>query len=255
MKTLPSRPRRSRAPVFRLGAFLLTMLLAASLHADEESGWACLGFSDSGDHVAVEWFGAHGDSGAAYSTIRVIDVKANRFVTPAIRTCIGKGCEAPHGPAPTVTEARVRNRQNAKSTLAQFGLAGNLRGERLLFSGRSRTMPDRTPRARATALESAQFTWMGTPCALVLRELQAPGAQAGRHAARMIDLRLQRPGLEVVLQTDEHLPKSRGATVDAYELEAVLVHGRALLVVIRYTQPGRRGPEASQLFVSGQIGP
>lgn len=255
MKTLPSSQNRRRGRAAVLVTFLLTTLLAPALRADEESGWACLGFSDSGDYVAVERFGVHEDSGAAYSMIRVIDVKANRFATPEITTCVGKGCEAPQGSAPTTQEARARNRQNAKSTLAQFGLGDSLRGERLLLSARNRTIPDRGSREGATAAESAQFTWMGINCALMLRELPAPGAPGGKHAPRMIDVRLERGGLELVLQKDEHLPKSRGAGVYAYELEAVLAHKGSLLVVLRYSMPARQGAEVSQLFVTGTVAP
>jgi predicted secreted protein len=106
------------------------------------------------------------------------------------------------------------------------------------------------------AQETAQFAWLGAYCSLVLREVPAPGAaEGGKRSARMIDLRLQRSGAEVILQKDESIPKSRGAGIYSYEVEAAITYKNSLLVVLRYARPDNRGPDISQLFVTGEIGP
>jgi predicted secreted protein len=254
MKTLSSNQKRPCGPgvVALVVTFLLTALSVGQARAAEESGWACLGFSDAGDHVAVETFGVREDTGAAFSTIRVIDVKANRFAAPAVTTCIGKGCEESKDPAPTAKEARTRNHQKARSTLAQFGIGENLHGERSLLSAKSRTVQNPGSGAKELVLETAQFPWLGVYSNLVLREL---AASQGKNPPRMIDLRLQRSGTEVILQKDESIPKSRGTGISSYELEAVTTYKNSLLVVLRFVRPGHQGEEASQLFVTGQVAP
>ncbi len=257
MKTSSASKRNgdSRGVIAFVAALVWGALSIGQARAAEESGWACLGFSDAGDHVAVEVFDVREDTGAAHSTIRVIDVKANRFAAPAVITCIGKGCEDPGSSAPTAKEARLRNHQKAKSTLAQFGIGEDLRGQRNLLSAKSRTAQGDGSDGKDMALETAQFAWLGGFSSLVLREVKAPGASQGKHIPRMIDLRLQRAGAEVVLQKDDSIPKSRGAGVYAYELEAAITYKNSLLVVLRYTRPGQKGEEVSQLFVTGQAAP
>ncbi len=257
MKTSSANKKQGHRPlvVALVATFLPIALPIGQARAAEESGWACLGFSEAGDHVAVEVFGVREDTDAAYSTIRVVDVKTNRFAAPAVTTCIGKGCEDPGGSSPTAKEARTRNHQKAKSTMAQFGIGEDLRGERSLLSAKSRTVQGEGSDAKDMAIESAQFPWLGAYANLVLREVKAPGASQGKHTARMIDLRLQRAGAEVILQKDDSIPKSRGTGIHSYGLEAVVTHKNSLLVVLRYARAGQKGEEVSQLFVTGQVGP
>jgi predicted secreted protein len=252
MKTTPSSETRSCSAAIM--AFLLPLLSGQTARAAEESSWAFLGFSPDGSYAAVETFGVHEDGGSPYSMIRIIDTKANRFAGPAITTCIGQGCEDPKNPSPTMKEARTRNRLRAKEALARFAIDANLQGERPKLSARQRISAAQGSGGAGMAQEQAQFRWQGADCTLVLQEVPASdGAGGGDKSPRMIDLRLQRNGTELVLQSDTSIPKSRGAGIYSYELDGVVTYGGSLLVVLRHTRPGHPGPLTSQMFITAGV--
>jgi predicted secreted protein len=252
MKTTPSS--ESKRCSTAIMAFLLPLLSSPTVRAAEESSWAFLGFSPDGSYAAVETFGVHEDGGSPYSVIRIVDTKGNRFAGPAITTCIGQGCEDAKNPNPTMKEARTRNRVKAKEALARFAIDANLQGERPKLSARQRTSVAQGSGGGGMAQEQAQFRWQGVDCSLVLQEVPAPdGTGGGDKSPRMIDLRLQRYGTELVLQSDKSIPKSRGAGIYSYELDAVITYGGSLLVVLRHTRPGHPGPLTSQMFVTAGV--
>ena len=230
---------------------MLTVLSSRRVHATEESEWAFLGFSLEGDYAAVESFGVHEDGGSAYSMIRIIDTKANRFASPPISTCVGQGCEASKNQNPTTKEARTLNRLKAKESLVRFRIEPNLQGERIRLSAKQRTSANQAAGVGGMAQESAQFRWRNVDWTLVLQETPAPSGTSGEHGTpRMIDLRLQRSGAEAILQRDSSIPKSRGAGIYSYELDTVITYGSSLFVVLRYARPGHQGPDVSQMFVT-----
>jgi predicted secreted protein len=235
-------------------AFFLTLLSSQQVRATEESAWAFLGFSEAGDYAAVEIFGVHEDGGSAYSMIRIIDTKANRFAVPPITTCVGQGCEDPKNPYPTTKEARTRNRLKAQEPLARFRIDVNFQGEWTKLSAKQRTSMDQGSGVGGTAQEIVQFKWLNTDLTLMLQEIPAPnGKDGGFGPPRMIDLRLQRYGAEITLQRDSSIPKSRGAGIYSYELDTVITHKNSLLVVVRHTRPGHQGPTISQMFVTAEV--
>jgi predicted secreted protein len=232
-------------------AFLFAVLSGHQVRAGEESSWALLGFSEDGAYAAVEVFGGSANGASPFSMIRIIDTKANQFAAPPITTCVGQGCEAPKTASPTQKEVRTLNRQKAKETLARFRIDVNAQGERSKLSAKQRTSGDHDPEGRGLARETAQFRWLGANWTLVLQEVPIPGGGEGGHErARMIDLRAQRDGTEIILQKDRTLPKSRGAGIYWYDLDTVITYKNSLLVVLRHARPGRQGPDVTQLFVT-----
>jgi len=104
------------------------------------------------------------------------------------------------------------------------------------------------------AQETAHFRWVNVDWTLVLQEIPAAsGNTAGNGLPRMIDLRLQRLAMELILQKDKSIPKSRGAGIYSYGLDTVITYKNILLVVLRYVQPGRQGPDISQMFVTAEV--
>jgi predicted secreted protein len=250
MKTLSFGSGLGRSIV--VAAFILMALSSREVGAAEESAWAFLGFSDDGGFVAVEIFGVHEDSGAPYSIIRIIDTKANQFVVPPITTCVGQGCDDTKLAKPTQKEVRTINREKAKEALARFRIDINLQGQRTKLSWKQRAHGDPGSGAVGMARETAQFRWLNADWTLVLQEVPAPnGRDTGNGPPRMIDLRLQKYGSELILQKDKSIPKSRGTGIYWYELDTMITYNNSVLVVLRYARPGDEGPDVSQLFVTG----
>lgn len=225
---------------------LACALSSRSVHA-EESSWAFVGFSQDGIFAAVEMFGTRGDLESPYSMIRIIDTKANQFVGPPITTCVGQGCAPLKSAEASLKDVRSLNREKAREPLGRFHIDANLQGNRNSLSTRQRSSVEQG--GGGLARESIRFRWLDADCTLVLQEVAAPNSKDGG-ASRMIDLRLQRPGSELVLQKDARIPQSRGAGIYSYELDSMITYGNTLLVVLRYTRPGPRGPEIAQMFVT-----
>jgi predicted secreted protein len=232
-----------------MAACLASALASRSVRA-EESSWAFVGFSQDGSFAAVEMFGTRGDRESPYSTIRIIDTKANQFTGPPITTCVGQGCaELPKSAEPGLKEVRTWNRERAREALGRFRIDLNLQGTRNSLSTKQRMSVDQGQGTGGMAREAIQFRWLDADCTLVLQEVPAPNGKDGG-ASRMIDLRLQRGGTELVLQKDARIPQSRGTGIYSYEMDSMITYGTTLLVVLRYTRPGQRGPEIAQMFVT-----
>jgi predicted secreted protein len=224
------------------------LVAASSTARAEESSWAFLGFSQEGGFAGVEIFGMHGERESPYSMIRVIDTRANQFIGPPISTCVGQGCEAPKTPDPSLKDVRAWNREKAKEALAKYHIDANLQGQRNSLTTKQRVVDQASG---GMARESIQFRWLDADCVLVLQEVPASnGRDSGAGRPRMIDLRLQRPGSDMILQKDNRIPQSRGAGIHAYEMDSMMTYGNTIVVVLRYSRPGHPGAETSQMFVT-----
>lgn len=241
------KPSSVGSRLFR-GVGMMALALIASSSAEvraEESSWAFLGFSQEGGFAAIELFGMHGDHELPWSTIRVIDTKANQFAGPAITTCVGQGCEPSKSPDPGLKEVRTWNREKARATLEKFHIDANIQGQRNSLATKQRGVDQ-----AGLSKESIEFRWLDANCTLVLQEVVAPNGKDGSGKQRMIDLRLQRPGSDLVLQKDTHVPQSRGQGIQSYGMDTMITYGNTILVVLRYARLGPKGSEVSQLFVT-----
>lgn len=230
------------------GVGLVALVLAASSSADvraEESSWAFLGFSQEGGFAAVETFGMRGDRELPWSTIRIIDTKANQFAGLPVTTCVGQGCDPVKAPDPGLKEVRVWNREKARDLLAKFHIDSNIQGQRNSLATKQRGVDE-----SGLSREAIQFRWLDANCTLVLQEVVAPNGRDGSGRQRMIDLRLQRPGSDLVLQKDTHVPHSRGQGIQSYGMDTMITYGNNILVVLRFARLGPKGSEISQLFVT-----
>ena len=141
---------------------------------------------------------------------------------------------------------RASNRDKSKELLAKYHIDPNLQGQRNSLATKQRGV-DQGGMAR----ETIQFRWLNTDCTLVLQELPAPKAkEAGSARQRMIDLRLQRPGSDLVLQKDTHVPQSRGHGIESYGMDSMITYGNTIVVALRYARLGPKGADVSQMFVT-----
>jgi predicted secreted protein len=238
--SLGNRPLR----IVAMTAFLLTALSSSPLHA-EESSWAFWGFSPDGGFAAVELFGTRGDGESPWSTFRIIDMKANQFAGSPITTCVGQGCESVKVSDPSLKDVRGWNRDRARETLAKYNIDSNIQGQRNSLVTKQRGVDQ-----GGLSRETIQFRWLNADCTLVLQEVPAPNGKDGSGGQRMIDLRLQRPGSDLVLQKDTHVPQSRGKGVQSYGMDSMITYGNTILVVLRYARLGAKGTDLSQMFVT-----
>lgn len=240
--------RSSSGQRFFRGVGMTAFILAAWSSPEaqaEESSWAFLGFSQEGGFAAVETFGMHGDRESPWSTIRIIDTKANQFAGLPVTTCVGQGCEAVKVPDASLKDVRAWNRDRARELLAKFHIDPSIQGQRNSLATKQRGV-DQTGLSR----EAIPFRWLDADCTLVLQEVPAPGGKDGSGRQRMIDLRLQRPGSDLVLQKDTHVPQSRGQGIQSYGMDSMITYGNTILVVLRYARLGPKGSEVSQMFVT-----
>lgn len=231
------------------GVGMMVFILVASASTKvqaEESSWAFLGFSPEGGFAAIELFGMHGDREMPWSTIRVIDTKANQFVGPPVTTCVGQGCEAVKAPDPSLKDVRAWNREKARGTLEKYHVDANIQGQHNSLATKQRGVDQ-----AGLSKEAIEFRWLDANCTLVLQELVAPNGKDGSGRQRMIDLRLQRPGADLVLQKDTHVPQSRGQGIQSYGMDSMITYGNTILVVLRYARLAPKGgADVSQLFVT-----
>jgi len=233
--------------LFRAFGMMAVALVASSSTTAqaEESSWAFLGFSQDGAFAAVEIFGMHADRESPWSTIRIIDTRANQFAGPPVTTCVGQGCGVVKVQDPSLKDVRGWNRDRAREILAQYHIDATIQGQRNSLATKERGVDP-----GGLSREAIRFQWLGADCTLVLQEVPAPNGKDGSGRQRMIDLRLQRPGSELVLQKDTHVPLSRGKGVQSYGMDSMITYGNTILVVVRYAQLGPKGGDVSQLFIS-----
>lgn len=250
-------------------AAAMAALAIGHASAGDRAQTAIIGFSSDGAYVAFEEFGSQDGSGYPYSTIYVLDVAANDWVSGSPVRVMIDDSEMSEDQLFTIGlhAARQRAMQQAASVFAARGIVPGNVGTTVIHHPYSDLDAPayRVPFSIGAAVspylaEHNEMRLSMSPAA------SATCAGYGLDQVYIFSLELIQDGLVTALQTDTGLPDSRGCPTD-YRIHQIVVYGidqpdqtlccaerYAMLVLLAVEKgPGFEGPDTRYLGVSGVV--
>lgn len=234
----------------RLAASLSALLLLAlPALAGDRANLDMLGYSEDGRYFAFEEYGTHDGSGGTYSSIYIVDLKADKWVFGSPFT-VDEGGDMDE--APPLSQTRAKAIAKAQDKLAPLKLETPVQILALLGDG----VPDadgkqmvfaRTICCAPGATDDTHFTLKLTTFPAKLDEDYCADMQSVGYALSVSD----GSTTAVLHQDGATLPRSRGCTLD-YRLYAVVepfeANGTPVAVISSYPF-GFEGPDRRFLVV------
>ncbi len=268
--------RTLAAALIRTGA---AIAMAAGLAAGLATGAAeagdlarpeVIGFSRDGRYVAYEDYGMQDASGFTYSTIYVIDVAANDWVsgTPIRVELDIESLPNPELIVDGVTRARDQAMGQAQAALNQYGIVAGETGTLLVY--RPLSDLDAADHLANFSIMGGYSPYGGNSQSLILSEQVVTGHACDRYdlgPVSMMSLQLSMPnqGRTITMQQDSRLPDSRGC-VTGYRIHSVYVYAPntpdqsvcchddlAMLVLLSMSSFGFEGPDYRHMGVTTML--
>ncbi len=214
------------------------MLLTSSAFAADQYNFKLLGFSKDNKKVAFVESVSQDGSGHGVAYVSIIDVKANNLLKRVDHRDEGINDEG--GSEEVAVKQAI-----AKADLKSFGIDTANKGQTLL---------DRLPTDKSSYKDSvfSQNVYLSS-YSLVLAESPAKSDSCyDMGTPKMFKLTLKGQNVNVVLNDDKVLPKSRGCVLK-YGVSKVIKSGDALVVIVTKSTPGFEGPDSSHMAVTGEV--
>lgn len=221
-------------------SLLALTVMASSAFAADQYNFKLIGFSKDNKKVAFVESVSQDGSGHGVAYVSIIDVKANNLLKKVDYRDEGVNDEGG-------SEEVAVQRAIAKANLKSFGIDSSNKGQVLL---------ERLPTDLSSYSNTifAQNPNLGR-YSLSLTEKTAQADCSTEWEAKMLKLSLssvQQPGLNLVMQEDKTLPRSRGCVL-GYGISKVIKSGDSLVVILNKSTPGFEGPDSSFLAITAEV--
>jgi len=228
----------------------LTLGLSASAFAGDAANFRLLGFSQDNSKMAYADTAIGDGSGLAYASIQVVDIKNNKVLKT-----ISAEDENENNPSESVALKKAL----LKAKLASYGIiVGKKMGKVLL-----QRLPTDYSQSTNTIFSVDSWAQGGATSTVPKYELlleqknvsskvcddEAMGFSGSIMKLSLKDKEGDATKVNMVLQQDRTIPKSRGCARD-YHITQVIKSDKALVVVVNYANNGFEGPNTQHLVVT-----
>lgn len=221
-------------------SLLALSVMASSAFAADQFNFKLIGFSKDNKKVAFVESVIQDGSGHGIAVVSVVDVKANNLLKKVDHR--DEGANDTGGSEEVAIQKAI-----AKANLKSFGIDSSNKGQVLL----ERLATDASSYSDTVFSQHPNLS----KYSLSLSEKTAQADCSTEWEAKMMKLSLssvQQPGLNLVLQEDRALPRSRGCVL-GYGISKVIKSGDALVVILNKATPGFEGPDSSFLAVTAEV--
>lgn len=238
------------AATARLAASLVVLVFGAVVPAlaADRAEINFIGYDEQSKYFAFEQYGIHDGSGAAFSSIYIVDIAADKWVYGVPFTVDATGDDDPEGKP--LSQARIEARAKAADKLKQLGigwpaqiLALNGDGEH----GDMKSVDFWTPNCCGPdTTEDEKFTLTLTTAPVADLADECRGLAGEESWIVGFTLEFATPdGKTVVHKDGATLPKSRGCTLDygIYAIIGASESGRGRIAIIASWPFGFEGPD------------